>query len=192
MQPPSPPHREVTPERREAMATSLSRGAPHALEDVYRQYAHLIYTIAVRALGDRSDAEDVTQQVFLAAWRGADRLVPSPTALPAWLIGIARHKIADALTARSRDSRRLHAVATDPGSPAEAASNDRTLEIAVVAELEAMGDPRGTVLRMTMLEGLTHAEVADRLDIPLGTVKSHARRGLIHLREVLQEVSDDA
>ena len=174
------------------MAVSLSEGAPHALEEVYRQYAHLVYTIAVRALGDRSDAEDVTQQVFLAAWRGADRLVPSPTALPAWLIGIARHKIADVLAARARDTRRLQAVAdSDLAAPSNLPPTDRTLEIAVIAELEAMGDPRGTVLRMTMLEGLTHAEVADRLEIPLGTVKSHARRGLIRLREVLQEVSDD-
>ena len=61
----------------------------------------------------------------------------------------------------------------------------------VIAELEAMGDPRGAILRMTVLGGMTHAEVADRLDIPLGTVKSHARRGLIHLREQLKEVTVD-
>ena len=58
-------------------------------------------------------------------------------------------------------------------------------------ELEAMGDPRGQILRMTIMEGLSHSDVADRLDLPLGTVKSHARRGLIHLRSMLKEVRDD-
>lgn len=174
------------------MSLSLSAGEPHAVEEIYRHYGHLVYTIALRSLGDREDAEDVTQQVFLAAWRGARTIKPSPTALPAWLLGITRHKVADALTARGREARRLRAVAAeDHVAGGEGQTRDRTLEIAVIAELEAMGDPRGAILRMTVLGGMTHAEVADRLDIPLGTVKSHARRGLIHLREQLKEVTVD-
>ncbi|MET4079657.1 MULTISPECIES: sigma-70 family RNA polymerase sigma factor [Janibacter] len=173
------------------MAVQLSEGQPSAIEAAYQHYSHLIYTIALRALGDRQDAEDVTQQVFLAAWRGAQNLRPSPTALPGWLVGIARHKIADVLQARGQESRRLRAVADETGRIGPAPARDHALEIAIIAELEAMGDPRGPILRMTIMEGLSHSDVADRLDLPLGTVKSHARRGLIHLRQVLKEVRDD-
>ncbi|WP_252975583.1 RNA polymerase sigma factor [Janibacter melonis] len=116
---------------------------------------------------------------------------PVPTALPGWLVGIARHKIADVLQARGQESRRLRAVADETGRIGPAPARDHALEIAIIAELEAMGDPRGPILRMTIMEGLSHSDVADRLDLPLGTVKSHARRGLIHLRQVLKEVRDD-
>ncbi len=95
------------------------------------------------------------------------------------------------MQARGQESRRLRAVADETGRIGPETSRDHALEIAVIAELEAMGDPRGQILRMTIMEGLSHSDVADRLDLPLGTVKSHARRGLIHLRSMLKEVRDD-
>lgn len=163
----------------------LSTGGTDALEEAYLHFGPLVYTMALRALGEQADAEDVTQQVFLAAWRGHAGLDPDRAGLPGWLVGIARHKIADAHERRTRDARNDLAVATEvrrarPDAP------DPVLEIAVVHELEAMDEPRGRILSLLLLAGMSQSEVAEQLDLPLGTVKSHARRGLARLREQLK------
>src|SRR5829696_2586262 len=101
-----------------SLAARLVAGEAGALEAVYDRWSALVHTYALRALGDVHDAEEVTQQVFVAAWRSRHTLVPSPGALPAWLIGIARHKVADCRGARARDVRLRTLVAPDPDSSA--------------------------------------------------------------------------
>src|SRR6478736_9324942 len=99
-----------------SLAARLVAGEEAALEEVYDRWSALVHTYALRALRDSHDAEDVTQQVFVAAWRSRHTLTPSPSALPAWLVGIARHKVADVRAARARDAGRLAAVVSLPGA----------------------------------------------------------------------------
>ena len=171
-----------------ALAARLAGGDETALHEMFTRWSRLVHTIARSSLNSNADAEDVTQQVFIAAWSSRHTLRPSDEALPAWLIGICRFKIADALRSRSRAFRNEDSAKAD-SSPEVTAHVDEVIDRVVVHDaLEALGDPRGKILRMVFLEDKTHDVVSRELEIPLGTVKSHVRRGLEKLRNVFEEV----
>jgi RNA polymerase sigma factor (sigma-70 family) len=169
----------------------FTAGDADALREVYDRWSGLVHGVAVRRVGP-DDAPDVTQQVFVAAWRSRDRLRPDGS-LPAWLMGITRHKVADALAARAR--RRMVLVDADldavPGAAAPPAHDGLEDEVAdrVVAQgyLAGLRDPQLTVVRLAFFEDLTHQQISERLGMPLGTVKSHLRRTLIQLRAVVEQ-----
>ena len=170
------------------LAARFVSGSREALAEVYAQWSALVYTVALRALDDAHDAEDVTQQVFVSAWNGRHTLRPEQGSLAAWLVGITKHRIADVRTQRFRAHRNLTAVASYAVTEASDPHDDCAERLLVSHELERMGDPRGTVLRLAFIEDRPHEEIARHLDLPVGTVKSHVRRGLIQLRNRLKEV----
>jgi RNA polymerase sigma-70 factor (ECF subfamily) len=170
------------------LAARLSSGDREALAELYRRWSPLVHTIALRALGTREDAEDVVQQVFVAAWRGRATLRADRGSPAAWLVGITKHRIADVRTQRFRSHRNLQALASEARTEPSAEHTDWAERLLLVHELERMGDPRATVLRMAFIEDRTQDDIARALDLPLGTVKSHVRRGLIELRDRLKEV----
>lgn len=171
----------------EAVAQALVDGSHDALAETYRRWSGLVYTIALRSLSNHHDAEDVTQRVFVAAWRGRQTLRPSPTALPAWLVGITRNCVTDLRTERYRAIRNASAVSSE--TPAKPDLQQQVAERLLLAhELDRLGEPRGSVLRLAFVHDLTHEQIAERMGLPLGTVKSHIRRGLVRLRSVLEEV----
>ena len=173
-----------------SLAERLVRGDESALEDVYDRWSALVHTYALRALGDAHDAEDVTQQVFVAAWRSRHTLTPSASALPAWLIGIARHKISDVRAARARDARRSEAAAVSPMTDTveQSADEDVTERLVVRQAVDELPDPRRTIVMLAFWQDLSHTEIAESVGLPLGTVKSHVRRGLIQLHQQLEGV----
>ncbi|NYE37079.1 RNA polymerase sigma-70 factor (ECF subfamily) [Nocardioides cavernae] len=177
-----------------SLAERLVAGEEAALEAVYDRWSPLVHTYALRALADPHDAEDVTQQVFVAAWRSRHTLTPSPSALPAWLIGIARHKVADVRAARARDADRLAAVVSLPGAHElhQSADEDVAEQLVVRQAVDEMPDPRRTILFLAFWEEHSHAEIAERVGLPLGTVKSHLRRGLITLHRQLEGVRHES
>ncbi len=173
-----------------SLAARLVDGDESALEAVYDRWSALVHTFSLRALGDPHDAEEVTQQVFVAAWRSRHTLTPSPSALPAWLIGIARHKVADVRAARARDARRTEAAAATPITETveQSADEEVTERLVVRQAVEELPDPRRTIVMLAFWRGLSHTEIAESVGLPLGTVKSHARRGLIQLHQQLEGV----
>jgi len=175
-----------------SVASRLVAGDEAALEEIYDRWSAFVHTFALRALQDAHDAEDVTQQVFVAAWRSRHTLTPSSAALPAWLIGIARHKVADVRAARARDAQRVAAVASLPDAPGAAAQqfdDQGVAERLVVRQaVDELADPRRTILFLAFWEERSHTEIAETVGLPLGTVKSHVRRGLIQLHQTLEGV----
>ena len=169
----------------------FAAGDEQALALAYERWAGQVHGMAVRAFGHGPDAEDVTQQTFISAWTGRARYRPDQGPLPAWLTGVCRHKIADSWAKRDRMRREAEAAATQAqAAPAggttpavDTAIADRLL---VLEELERLGQPQRGIIELAFFADLTHAQIAERTGIPLGTVKSHIRRTLERLRNRLE------
>ncbi|HEY1324074.1 MAG TPA: sigma-70 family RNA polymerase sigma factor [Streptosporangiaceae bacterium] len=171
----------------EDVAAAFSGGQPDALALVYERFGPLIYSIALRSLGARSDAEDVTQQVFVSAWRSRATFDRGRGTLGGWLVTITRNKVADALRERQRDSRVLLQVAGGAAVTAAEAPSDQLVDRIVLAdELAQLPESQRLVMILAFYSDLTHEQIVHVLGLPLGTVKSHIRRGLQRLRSRLE------
>lgn len=173
----------------EELARGLRAADEEAFAAIYRRWGSLVHTMATRSLGDAHEAEDVTQQVFIGAWRGRDGFSPERGALGAWLIGITRRKIVDALAARRRRLALIDSAVHDADTSrlGEEAPDDVLDRVLLVDELSRLPRPQREVLCLAFYEDLTQTQIARRIGMPLGTVKSHARRGLHRLRTVIEQ-----
>lgn len=169
---------------------AFAAGDEQALAEVYRRMSPLVYTLALRSLRERSAADDVTQEVFIRAWKFRTRYRPEAARLPAWLVGITRNAISDALSARLRQrdlEQSALRLASDQAADTQLQGVDTVADrITLEDELERLGDPQRAIMQLAFYEDLTHDQISSRLQIPLGTVKSHIRRSLTRLRARLE------
>jgi RNA polymerase sigma factor (sigma-70 family) len=180
---PDPDDREV--------ARRFAAGDEQAMAWAYERWAGQVHGMAVRAFGSGPDAEDVTQQVFVAAWTGRAGYRPESGPLPAWLVGICRHKIADTWARRDKERRQADAAMSElratPAGPVTAGVDTAVADrLLVLDELDLLGQPQRGIIELAFFEDLTHAQIATRTGLPLGTVKSHIRRTLERLRSRLE------
>jgi RNA polymerase sigma factor (sigma-70 family) len=180
----------VSPEEDLAqLARDFMAGSEDALAEIYRRYASLVYSVAYRSLGEVAEAEDVTQKVFVAAWTGRLTYKPERAKLAAWLMGITRNKIVDSHIRRGRDKRIHTEVAANADRP-EIEPLDVAQRIMVADEIARLDTVPQQVVRLAFYEDLTHAQIAERMQLPPGTVKSHIRRSLIKIRNRLEVLPD--
>jgi RNA polymerase sigma factor (sigma-70 family) len=166
----------------QAVARAFASGDERALREAYARWSALVFRLALRSLGDRSDAEDVTQQVYISAWRGRHTFDLARSTLSAWLVGITKHRIADAHEARAR-ARRLEDTLVSEASVAPDATQDNLADRVMVAEeLERLEPVPRRVMQLAFYDQLSHSQIAEALGLPIGTVKSHVRRSLTRLR----------
>ncbi|MFF7446309.1 MULTISPECIES: sigma-70 family RNA polymerase sigma factor [unclassified Streptomyces] len=175
----------------EEIARGLAAGDEACLEEAYHRWSTLVHTLAWRSLGDLKEAEDVTQQVFLGVWRGRGGFRPERGTIGGWIVGITRRKIADALAARTRRSDLVAAAGSAlPPTDTDAHGPEAVLDrVIVLHELAKLPSAQQRVLRLTFYEDLTQTQIAECTGWPLGTVKSHARRGLHQLRRCLRDAA---
>ena len=153
-------------------------GEADAVSAVYREYGRLVYAVAHRVLGDRTLAEDATQQTFVQAWRAAESFQADRDLGP-WLATIARRV---AIDVHRREARRPTAALDDvtPGHPAVVTlppSAERAYDVWEVRHaISELPPDEQEVVRLQHLDGLTHREIAERMGVPLGTVKSRSHR----------------
>jgi RNA polymerase sigma-70 factor (ECF subfamily) len=165
-----------------------------ALATIYDRYSRLIYTIALRIVGDRESAEEVTQDVFQAVWQSAGSFQPTGN-FSAWLIGIARHRAIDATRSRRHRARAREELLDDERVAGQGGAGDgyadvlmlRAVVRAALAELPAS---QRQAIELGYYGGLTHTEIAAQLGEPVGTVKSRMRMGLMKLRELLKTLDE--
>lgn len=169
------------------IAERFRSGDERALEAVYRRWSPIVFTFALRSLGDRGDAEDVTQKTFVSAWTSRASYDPQKARLSTWLITIARRRIADTHEARAR-VRALQEELERVANPGELVGQDIDLadRLMLADELDRLEPDAKQVVKLAFYDDLTHDQIAHRLQMPLGTVKSHIRRSLSRMRVRLE------
>ena len=156
------------------------------LADVYRAHGSLVYAICRKALGEHG-AHEVTQDVFVSAWRKRTQFDPGRGSLAGWLVGISKRKIIDHVRRERRHSDRradTAASALIDGAAVPPAEVERVADRLQIAHaLSTLPDRQRNVIGLAYVQGLTHGEIAERTGLPLGTIKSDIRRGLLVLRD---------
>jgi RNA polymerase sigma-70 factor, ECF subfamily len=174
----------------QAAVTRMARGDHDALAEVYDRHGRLVYSLALRILKDQSDAEDTVQDVFAQAWRQAARYQPGRGAVVAWLMNMARSRAIDQLRRRTTQPQSPYDPETASEIPDTAQPIDEQVvwagRAAVVRDaLDALPLLQRIAIELAFYEGLTHLEIAERLEVPLGTVKTRIRQGLLKLKDRL-------
>ncbi|MET8266613.1 RNA polymerase sigma factor [Micromonospora arida] len=154
-----------------------------ALREAYDRYGRAVHHLATSMLANRSDAEDVTQATFVAAWLGRDTFDPAKGSLIGWLLGIGRRKVIDRMRASARETRVVETVRQLPEPAQTEPDPDRVVDRLVIAdELARLPDDQRRMLELAFYDDLTHQQIAAVTGVPLGTVKSHIRRGMASLK----------
>jgi RNA polymerase sigma factor (sigma-70 family) len=167
------------------LAERFRAGDEQALRELYERWAGTVHRMGLRCLPNAADAEDLTQQVFVAAWRSRHSYDPERGRLVTWLLAIARAQVADGLRALHKERKVAAATRAAPlvAAPPVGEDPDRVADQVVVAEeLERLPAEQQRVLRMAFYDDLTHVQIAEATGLPLGTVKSQLRRGLQRLK----------
>jgi RNA polymerase sigma-70 factor (ECF subfamily) len=166
---------------------AMAAGDRDAFARFYDRYAPLVFPLVLRIVRDRADAADVIQDVFWEAWRGATTYDPGRGTPEAWIVMRARARAIDRVRAVRRRGETFvapvdEAAMAEPAGPdAAARAQDRQLVATALALLPA---PQREVIELAYFAGLTQSEIAERLEQPLGTVKTRIRMALARLREV--------
>jgi RNA polymerase sigma-70 factor (ECF subfamily) len=177
------------PDRDADLAVDLQRGDPEAVGTLYDRYGRIAFGLAFRIMGDISAAEDIVQEAFVSAWTNARAFDPSRGPLRGWLLTIVRNRAIDRLRSgkRARQDAPLQSAENIAGSAdtlgAVTQSADRQQVRNAFASLP---DAQRRTLELAYFDGLTHVEIAQRMAVPLGTVKGRMRLGLDKMRAYLQ------
>jgi RNA polymerase sigma-70 factor, ECF subfamily len=163
----------------------VARRDAYAFEALYRRYARPVFGLALRRLGDRMNAEDAVQETFAAIWRSAGTYKPERGAGAPWLYAVARNAIVDRSRARSEPPGEGPELPSDEPTPAERAETSYT-SWRVHRALETLPENEREVIELAYYGQLSQSEVADFLNIPLGTVKTRTRSGLGRLADQLE------
>lgn len=167
-----------------ALLVRAAAGDEGAVRDCIARFGPIVWGLARRLSSTRSDAEDAVQEIFLDLWRHGDRYDPARASEEAFVAVVARRRLIDRrrrLT--SRPAPEPLSAAQDAGAPGDA---EVCAEAALaVRAMRDLGPEQREVLRLSVAEGFSQEEIAGRTGMPLGTVKSHARRGLARIRKLL-------
>jgi RNA polymerase sigma-70 factor, ECF subfamily len=187
---------QVNPPSDEALVARMAARDPESISALYDRHRTLIFSLALRILADRSEAEEVLTDVFFQAWRGAERFDSRRGTVVGWLINMCRSRAIDRLRARGRRESGLAAVAGETAASAGGASSGEDPEraadherkrVRIRAAMGALPPEQRGALELAYFGGLSQSEIAAKLGEPLGTIKTRIRQGLIALREKLAE-----
>jgi RNA polymerase sigma-70 factor (ECF subfamily) len=179
---------------RSLIAAALARipdGDRAALQTVYRLTSAKLFGVVLRILDDRGEAEDVLQEVYMTVWRKAAGFDPARASPMTWLIAVARNRAIDRLRA-TRQNRRMEPIDAAAGVRDDAPLAESLLQGAQASArlhacLDGLGDSERAALRGAFFDGSTYEELASRMSVPLGTMKSWIRRALIKLKSCLEQ-----
>jgi RNA polymerase sigma-70 factor (ECF subfamily) len=173
----------------EELMASIQQRDVRALEAFYDRHRILAYSLALRALGNPTDAEDVVQEAFLNAWRSAGTYRPERSTPRSWILSIVHHRAIDKL--RGRQSR-VRSVALEEGmdTPDDAdvwrEVSERLTGQDVQRALQQLPEEQRETIQLAYFKGYTQSQIAELMEVPLGTVKGRMRIGLHKLKSLLE------
>jgi RNA polymerase sigma-70 factor, ECF subfamily len=165
-----------------SLVSAIRSGDENAMAVLYDRYSSIVYSVALRVLGDTGAAEDILQEVFMQLWRNPGVFDSSRGSLGAWLAVITRNRAIDALRKRRPETDIADVIVSVEPDMAGDAERARAME-KVRGALGAMPLAQRSALEMAYFEGLTHTEIAAKTGEPLGTIKTRIRTGLLALRK---------
>ena len=165
----------------------IATGDKTAVQDCLNAYSGLIWSLARRMSANTNDAEDAVQEIFIDIWKNAERFDSSQSSETTFVAMIARRRLIDRLRYSNRriSTDSLEDIVFEPSN-----TMDADLQMCIEAKeaakaLETLRPEQRQVLQLSIIQGLSHQEISDATGMPLGTVKTHARRGLLQVREFL-------
>ena len=165
----------------------IASGDKSAVQECLKTFGGLVWSLARRMCPNTNDAEDAVQEIFIDIWKNAQRFDAAQASETTFVAMIARRRLIDRLrkTNRQPNVDSFEDILVEPSE-----NTDKHIQLSVEAKeaAEAMKDLRPEqrrILHLSIIQGFSHQEIADALSMPLGTVKTHARRGLIQIREIL-------
>jgi RNA polymerase sigma-70 factor, ECF subfamily len=174
-----------------ALVAQIAKGNQDALTELYDSTNRMVYGLALRILGNSSSAEEVLLDVYVQVWRTATSFDPSRGKVTSWLVSMARSRAIDALRSRQARGANLARSLDDMsdlpdlrGGP-EGHSILRSRAQVVQKSLAELPEDQRNAIELAYFSGLTHGEIAARTGLPLGTVKTRIRSGMLRLRELL-------
>lgn len=176
----------------ETLLGLITSARTEALGALYDRYGRLVFSVAIHMVGDGPAAEEITQDVFVRVWQRAAQYRADRGKVSTWLAGIARHRAIDRLRRRGARAEQ-HSVLWSEETPGGSLAHDGPEEqVAIALERERvraavaeLPEEQQQVLALAYFRGLTQREIADQLDLPLGTVKTRIRLGMDKLRQAL-------
>lgn len=171
----------------QAVLKRIAEGDKTAVQDCLKQYGGLVWSMAKRMSPTIEDAEDAVQEIFIDLWKNAGRFNPAKSSEPTFVSMIARRRLIDRLRAAGARIA-AHSFEEIPSEPKDEIGSDlhSRIEAKQAAEaLRSLKREQRSVIELSIYHGLSHQEISDRTGMPLGTVKTHARRGLMQMRTLL-------
>ena len=187
------PAQESENEFEAGLINRIAQGDDSAFEALYKRFSRSLYGMAFRMMNDAKEAEDVLQEGFTYIWRKAGTYDPTRSSPFAWAVMITRNKAIDRLRVRQRIEKLRERVTSEElfdQDKDETSANEPTLRergAIVRSALQKIPQEQRQALELSFFGGLTHEQIAERLDTPLGTIKARIRRGLLRLRDCLKE-----
>lgn len=189
------PSQQATSTIDPTLLARVAKGDHQAFSQLYDHSSTLLFTLAVRILGTHEEAAELLQDVYLEVWRKVSRYDVGRGTPIAWLITLTKSRAIDRL--RARTARGHHAAGsveagtatqlTDEGPSPFETKADQELRTAVITAVAGLPQAQQQAIELAYYEGLSHTEIASRLNQPLGTVKTRIKLGMSKLREVLQQ-----
>jgi RNA polymerase sigma-70 factor (ECF subfamily) len=173
------------------LVAAMAKGDKQAMAALYDQLSGPLYSLAIRMLGDATEAQDLTQDIFIQLWRTAASYDAGRGSVFSWAVTLTRNRAIDRIRMRQRRSEILATAAPDlQPAPAGEADSAGTLWLrekgaAVRAALAELAPDQQEAIELAFFSGLTQQEIAERLKEPLGTIKARIRRGLLRLKDRL-------
>lgn len=176
-----------------SLLQKVALGDQAAVGQVMDQYGDLVWSLARRFLGNSSEAEDAVQEIFIEIWSSAARYKPEAGSEVTFIATITRRRLIDRLRKNSRKpASEVYDESIASQNPDTVNRITENAEVQnVVRVLDEMPEEHRQILSLSVCQGFSHSEIAEQLQMPLGTVKTRVRRGLMHIREQL-EIDEDS